>query len=269
MTRLTKEQWNIVINEAMNEPLPAVAERHGVTIQGIKYQLDKRGIKRERTVYRKHKLQEDYFDTIDTEEKAYWLGFIVADGCVGKSSHLYKQPNRLSFNLSVKDIEQLEKLRFALGSSSKITTVIPKGTYSTNPISRFNVNSVHLCASLSKYGVAEQKTGNEVLPDIPMDLMRHFIRGFFDGDGSITSCSGRVTVNFTSNTDMLLQLRDFLHNAIGTSNRISVYDQYEKQAKMIQYGGQSDVRTIYHYLYDDATVYLERKYNKFTSLLSK
>lgn len=268
-TKKSNKWWDTIIQEALTKGLPEIAEREGLTIQAISYQLKKRGIDRPVKYNRVHNLNEDFFEVIDTEEKAYWLGFIMADGCVTRSSKLYNQANRLSFNLSAIDRPHLEKFVKVINSSAKITDVTPKGTYSNNPISRLSINSVKLCSDLAKYGIVERKTGSECIPYIQIDLLQHFIRGFFDGDGCITISSNSIRTQFVSSYSMLESLKTFLVNQACIRGNPSITHETRRNAKVcyLSYGKHDSVK-IYHYLYDNASVYLERKYIKFSQLLS-
>jgi hypothetical protein len=266
-TKKSNKWWDTIIQEALTKGLPEIAEREGLTIQAISYQLKKRGIDRPVKYNRVHNLNEDFFEVIDTEEKAYWLGFIMADGCVTRSSKLYNQANRLSFNLSAIDRPHLEKFVKAINSSAKITDITPKGTYSNNPISRLSINSVKMCNDLAKYGIVERKTGYEHLPNLPNELMNHFIRGFFDGDGHATTTRKTVPViGFSSNESMLFELKSFLYHVVGLKGNPSILK--DKSIFKLSYSGMEDVIKLWDYLYGNATLYLERKYLRLYQLLS-
>ena len=217
---------------------------------------------------RKNNFNEDYFESIDTEHKAYWLGFIYADGCVMNTGSGNTKINRLQINISNKDIELLIAFCKDINyDETKIQTYEPKGTYSTNLMSRLSINSVKLCSDLAKWGVHPNKTGKlNKLPKLSKELMPHFIRGFFDGDGCITNGPQFSIIgdyNFLSNLQTILMLNCKL-------NRTKLRDYPHKQCDIydMQYGGINNCRKIYNYLYSNATIYLQRKYDKFNMLLN-
>lgn len=266
--KYTAEQWNNIVEEYKTTSMNIIKVKYDIAGSTLTYQAKKRGFIKEQQHYRKHRLNENYFENIDNEYKAYWLGFIMADGCIGKSTNKYNSPNRLSFNISANDKFLLEKLKEHLQSTANISIVVPKGSYSQNPIARMSINSIKLCSHLILHGITESKTGHEILPQLSDNLMPHFIRGFFDGDGHISKrYDGKPTVGFTSNNNMLNDLKTYLHNTLNTSNSISLYHQ--RNVSQLIYGKTEDAIGIYNYLYSNANIYLERKYNKFTSLLSK
>lgn len=274
--KLTNEKINIIKSRIKeNISYSDIAQEIGVSKNCVFRYAKELGINTGAKFKRKHRLNENVFDVIDTEEKAYWLGFIVADGATCYTTTYYKnnlKPNRFYINLSIKDINHLEKLKSFLSTESNIETYIPKGTYSKKEMCKLIVNSTTLCKGLWKYGIVPAKTGIEQFPKIqqvPDTLMKHFIRGFFDGDGSIYKHSDtRSCIQFTGNYSMLSDLKHFLmnHNIVHNNCKI-VEDSRGKNACTYHFSKQEDVNRFYDYIYSDATVFLERKYNKFGNSL--
>lgn len=213
---------------------------------------------------RSHKMDESYFSNIDKEAKAYILGFLMADGCVSRSSESNHNSNRLVINISHKDRKILELIQEEFAWSYVIQDYIPKGTYSDHEMSRLVINSQRLCIDLAKYGIVPNKTGKECFPDLPEGMKRHFVRGFLDGDGSAyIDKRGRVTYGFSSCKNMLMSLREyFSENGIESIPKICHEkrpDGSDKHLYDLSYGRQSDTEKIFHLLYDDAEYYFERK----------
>lgn len=123
------------------------------------------------------KVDETFFDIIDTPEKAYILGWIISDGYVNK----YK----LSFYL--KDIEILEMIKRILKSEHKISSksIYDKRTEKTYKQTSLQINSQKISQSLSRLGINQAKSYNVDLPKIRNKLHSHLLRGIFDGDGYI------------------------------------------------------------------------------------
>ena len=133
----------------------------------------------EGTVHRKYDLDDNFFDVIDTEAKAYWLGFVTADGCVqaGTVGSAGWQRNALTVGLKPSDAGHLEKLRADMGAESPVL-VSPK-------VASIALSSIHLTESLIRLGVTPRKSLTATPWDGPAELMRHYWRGMFDGDGTI------------------------------------------------------------------------------------
>jgi hypothetical protein len=134
-------------------------------------------------------LDDYFFDEINTEAKAYWLGFINADGCVraGAISNGW-QRHLLSVKLKASDAGHLEKLKADLAAESPVHPV-PQRT-SGKPAAEIVLSSPHLVDSLIRLGVTPRKSLTATPWTGPDDLMRHYWRGMVDGDGSIVRHAG-------------------------------------------------------------------------------
>lgn len=212
---------------------------------------------------RKHNFNEDYFKIIDSEEKAYWLGFIAADGCV----YCQKGNNawRLQINLKGSDVGHLRLFQKAIQSDYKIAEKM----VGKSEVCQLKINSKILCEDLINLGIIERKSLVVKMPKIKDELQRHFIRGYFDGDGNIKNFedkNGRHRYNFNivGGEDML--------NSINESMPCKL-DLYKlKRASPIfslETTAREKLKKIYDYLYRDATVYLERKKDTFSNLMSR
>lgn len=211
-----------------------------------------------------------FFEKIDSEEKAYFLGFIIADGSVGDTNS-YGSVNRLSINISIKDIEILESFKRAIeGDTINIEVYKPhEDSFGTEDMCRIQVNSIKMCSDLARYGVVPNKTGKEVFPTLNKDLMPHMIRGFLDGDGSIY-LTPKPIFQFSGNYDFLNDLKDYLHLSINTSNKINpIKDCRGRKCYDLKYGSKKDLPLFYDFIYSNSSVYLSRKYNIFSSMFSQ
>lgn len=214
---------------------------------------------------RKSVLNEYVFENIDSEEKAYWLGFLIADGGTCYTTDYYKKcnrPNRLYINLSLKDVNMLDKFKIFLNTNTKIRFYIPEQTYSNNEMCQLIINSINICSSLNKYGIYPNKTGHEIIPTISIDLMRHLIRGYFDGDGTVYIHKNKyICVGFSGNEKFLLDLKQLLksYKIIKNDNKVSK-EMYDKQCYSFRFSNKEDVSNFFHYIYDNSNIYMERKY---------
>ena len=130
-------------------------------------------------------LNEEYFDNIDSEEKAYFLGLLFTDGSVVKSDK--KNSIAVRLELNIKDIDIIERFKKCLNCESDI--VISKRANRNGSISEsalISINSEKMSKSLEKYGIIPNKTYKTThLPKVDKKFLIPFLRGLIDGDGSI------------------------------------------------------------------------------------
>ena len=213
---------------------------------------------------RKHKFNERYFENIDSEEKAYWLGFIAADGCVYKN----KQSYRLQINLKGSDIDHLKKFQKAICSDYKITE--KKVGKAQSNTCQLKINSTKMCNDLIKNNIIERKSIIFEPPILNKNLMSHFIRGYFDGDGWITSYKRKDSNGYRNEVGIIGGKKALNYFIDFLPKGFSKYEKY-KDDKIIQISGSS-IKTIsetYNYLYEDATIFLDRKKNVFENIMSR
>lgn len=200
---------------------------------------------------RKYNLNENYFNEIDTKNKAYILGFIYADGNVSR--------NYLTITISPSDVEILEFIKNEISYNGPLRTT--KHGYISLAIS-----SNKIVNDLKKNGVIENKTYlSKSLPIIDEKYLWNFIMGYFDGDGSIYKSSnknGDFTVNFSSNRDILLSLRNILLKYKISSSEIRRRNGNDISC-MMDIRGSINIDKIYDYFYLNNEFYLTRKKNKF------
>ena len=191
----------------------------------------------------------NYFDKIDTEHKAYWLGFLFADGCIFN--------NQLSIEIHEKDKELLEKFKEDLNLNSKISIRHRKNTV----ICCIRMSSKHLCDTLSNYGIVQNKTKNtRHLPDVPTNLIPHFLRGLIDGDGWISiDKAGYYHIGFVNNYQSTCE--DFRRYCnIVTNNLCGAKITYKDGTPCFQVQGKEATKQLATALYQGNTICLSRKY---------
>lgn len=137
----------------------------------------------------KYTYNKDYFEVIDNQEKAYWLGFLYADGCITKF-YRNEKVKSMSLELSLKseDKPHLEKFLKALDSNSPIQNRKHKIGKTTHTSNRAVVNCTKMCRDLVDKGCTPQKSLTLVFPtkeQLPTEFLPHFMRGYLDGDGCV------------------------------------------------------------------------------------
>lgn len=131
-----------------------------------------------------YEVDDDFFKVIDTEEKAYILGFFFADGT---TMEFNGKLIGVSFTQLEQDVDILEKIKSAMKSSN----VFYKETQKTNEKTKYklSIRSKQLAKRVRELGAGPKKSLTLKFPDENIfkskDLIRHFIRGYFDGDGCI------------------------------------------------------------------------------------
>ena len=200
---------------------------------------------------------EDFFNIIDSEEKAYFLGFICADGSIGDR-------NRLSITLNTKDIDILLKLKDFLNTTASVSQRIyfDKRNGTIIHTTSIQIYSKKILDDLSIFGINENKSNQLRLPKINENLIRHFLRGLFDGDGNISNQCSLIST-YECLDDIILFLNKFNINA----NKYREIINKEKNVYKIYFG--KDRIKLLKLLYDNSTIYLERKYNAYVDELNK
>ena len=259
----TKEQIiNLAINEYLSTPemersLTKLGEKYGIKRQTLSKHLKARGIQviNYQNIAR---LNENAFDSMDNEEQFYWLGFMYADGCISKTG------NRIEVHLSLSDISHLEKFRKFLNHTTTIRTGTDKRGIQ---FCHLAVRNKHMWNTLNNLGCVPCKTLILEFPNISIfknnfNFVTAFIRGYVDGDGCLTiypisnSNSYRTVLKLKGQLNFLEKVNSIFKNKghIRKCGDDNVYD--------LQF---SDVmsRVVARVLYSKATIYLDRKYNKY------
>lgn len=215
----------------------------------------------------KVKFNEHIFDSIDTEEKAYWLGFIFADGYISTLKEKSKHNYQFELSLKADDIEHLHKFNTFMGHV-KDNVKIGKVTNNNSCFKRcrWSVRNYHLWNTLNSYGCTPKKSLTLKFPDKNIfkseDLIRHFIRGYFDGDGCLSYADKqhkRIMFSVLGTEDFLNSINTFLNN---------VYS-IRKERKKNQYvlgssgGKNSKAYSFINYLYENTNIYLNRKFDRY------
>lgn len=129
---------------------------------------------------RRYTIKDDFFADLDTEEKAYAFGFLLADGWLAHTKRY------VAVAVHEQDRAVLDFLRGALGSDAPISTKVRSSGHGVaKSLLLTNFCSVRLVADLQRHGLVQNKSHGARLPDLPPAIMRHLLRGLFDGDGHI------------------------------------------------------------------------------------
>lgn len=196
------------------------------------------------------------FEKIDTEEKAYWLGFLYADGYVSSNT------NNIELALKESDKGHIEKFKKFIGGNNKISkkTVVLNGN---------KYNAYRICfrdkkmkRDLIKKGCVPNKSLILKFPNnniVPYHLMKHFLRGYWDGDGSLifTNKTYRISV---------ISTKDFIKGMLNFTGWKSYALQEEGEAYRWECNHSGKIPNMIDLMYKDANIYLDRKYKKYNKM---
>lgn len=214
---------------------------------------------------KKYQVDDGYFSNIDTEEKAYWLGFLYADGYVRMKNG---RSGQLKLKLSSKDREHILLFNKCLSSNypikDYISTIKYKDGVSKSNVSEVSIYNTKLVKDLIKNGCFSNKTFLIRLPNIDKSMYRHFIRGYFDGDGCISfSKKGHFSIKIISNREFISDISDYLIS-IGIE-RINIRDNGRVRNLMIE--NKQDCLRFRKIIYDDSVIFIKRKNEIFSKII--
>lgn len=263
--RFTEEQLSEICDLYLSGVNAETAgQPFGVSGTAVRTLVKRRGLTvRASGTRRTHTVDDGFFDSIDSEPKAYWLGFLAADGGV--------YGNRVEVGLARKDREHLDRLKLALRTDYPIRDRLkrPRGYEAGFPSSRLALVSRQMVDGLARHGVRPRKTFTHEWPDfLPPVLLRHYLRGYVDGDGGFyASSSGNRKAHYAPNlvfsfiaTHAFCEgARTYLIANAGCNPKVKVRTHSASDMGILHYGGVLQVSRIYSLLYGDATVWLPRK----------
>jgi hypothetical protein len=200
-------------------------------------------------------LIENYFETIDNEYKAYFLGLIITDGCIYSKNN---RQNLVTLTLQNQDKYIINEFINAIHSNKNITS-------DNRGCSSVQILSNKMVADLKKYQITDNKSLNTVFPtNIPKEFYPHLIRGILDGDGSISFYSRPNRKAHTKAIRFCQGNKQFLNDLVTYLEKnvyikpVNIYQEKESLWS-IAYRNNESLYKLYHYLYNDATIYIKRK----------
>lgn len=251
-------------------PVIQLANKYNLTKPLVYYYFKKFGFKlrSNKINSRKYFFNEDYFETIDTSDKAYWLGFIYADGYITEKRKYASA--LLGISLSTKDEDHLIKFNNSINGNIEIKRYKTSSGYKKgSEYSRLICSSEKLANDLIKQGVLPHKSNIIKPPNISSKFYADFIRGYYDGDGSMWTSKNQTSIEFLGTRDMLNFIQDVL-----ITNKV-IYRRYplckRRQGQVVlnfKFGGNLQSFRFFNFIYYDKTcLSLTRKYKKYQEFL--
>lgn len=267
-TELTEEEINAIIEDYYNCKLKVkdLTEKYKLTKRALPNILKQRGIDSHKK--NRYSLNENYFHEVDTEQKAYWLGYLFADGFVG-NEHFHN----IVFSQRESDGYIVKQFADDIGFTGHLRKSMPgKGTFENGqPQIVLNFSSKRMAADLYSLNMFPRKSMTmDKLPMLKHELYRHFVRGYFDGDGSATES--------VRNYYKGREYKSYKWSIIGTEAfnikiaellpvKTSLYDSHTPEMKYLGFSNNESMVKMFHYLYDGATRFLQRKKDVFIKAL--
>lgn len=224
--------------------------------------------------YRTYFHNFDFFEKIDTHEKAYWLGFIMADGYIQQYKGKYYGEDNLGITLHKNDSEILYKFKRAIGATNPVKfyteknqkSWIEKGYAPTAEICKLILKSQKTCDDLMDKNVIYKKSLVKKLPKsskLPRKYFYSYLRGYFDGNGTIyihekAGYESSCELHFSTCISFAENLQKIIGGKISRDKRCD-----ERVCSLIF--NRQDSKMLLDKIYEDSTeeTRLERKYLKF------
>ena len=209
---------------------------------------------------RLYSVADDFFETINTIEKAYILGFIIADG------HNNIPKNLLSIQLHPQDTDILEKINTAMGSTNPIHFY----QYGKTKKACLGINSKQICSDLLNLGITKNKTYDVIIPKITPELLKYLVLGIFDGDGSISIDNSRYNkgnLTITGTKEIIQAISELIKTECDVNTYI--YERHKERNNnnyTLSICGNLQIIRLLDWLYADSTIFLIRKYEKYIQL---
>lgn len=216
----------------------------------------------------RYTLNEYFFDIIDNELKAYLLGYLFADGFVGDEKY-----NNIVFSQKKEDAEAVKLLKKSIEYTGDLRIFKPRISSFENSSDQVAINfsSMHMSNTLRNYGLSKKEFYDK-FPKLNNVLMRHFIRGFFDGDGSITLTRStyKDKIYYGGAFNIIIN-KKLVNSFLNLFNEIHFTIDQSKTDYMVylKCNSKKSIKLIYNYFYKDSKYFLSRKKKKFDEIIGR
>lgn len=262
-TPWTDDEIDFIKKNYMEMKTSDIAQMLSRTMSAIELKAKRLGLKKYPYMCDYH-----YFDEIDTEEKAYWLGFLTADGWINKNDK--NNAGVTGIELQYGDINHLKKFNKSIGGNYQITdrwrpcTLSTKDKNKKNHLCCIRIFSLTMYNSLVNKGFTKDKSYDYNVPVLRKDLVRHYIRGYFDGDGCFTFTNKSFHINFITVSKVLSDdVSEILKSEMFNFTRSDYVTDFNTVIYKIDIYRQQDKINFLNWIYQDSNIYLDRKYKKY------
>ena len=249
----------ILLYESGDLTTKEICDKYHISKHKLRTLLINNGIKSKSS--KKYLYNDDIFENIDSEYKSYWLGFLFADGYVRNRKNVGSE---LKLKLCASDKQHLIKFKNFI-TNDNIPIVYEE--YRNSKSYKISINSKKIVSDLMNKGCVNKKSKIIKFPEfISEELLSHFIRGYFDGDGSISYSDKHINLNFVCGSKIFLQkLSLFL--SIKTNCKIANLVGSSENYKYLSYSSKDDLHKLYDYIYRKSNIFLDRKKEKYDYII--
>ena len=229
-----------------------------------------------------YSFNEHYFDIIDDEHKAYWIGFIWCDGYMAIRNRNNRTSYEFKLTLKEDDYGHLEKFNKDIDGSYKVNFYNYYGfSQELCTEARLLITNQHFGKTLvDQYGLIPYRSDcSKIIQSIPNSLMKHFIRGVIDADGAFCKYQivdkgynvNKYMVSIGTNKDILRVIENHLMD----NGLINAFERKLQQRhidgdgeyRILEISGKAQCLNVLNYIYKDAEIYLDRKYDKYLNII--
>lgn len=262
---MPQEKIQQIINDYKNNiSLRQLEKKYGYSRSALSRMLTRLNIKKiNGNHYRTYFFDFDYFEIINTQNKAYWLGLLYADGCI--ITYNYGQ-QCFKLALQEQDRQSLKDFKEDLNSTYPIRYDNSKNQKNINWQKQviLEQRSQKTVDDLKRLGCVERKSLILTFPtkeQVPNELIYHFIRGYFDGDGSIfINSNGAYDLSFVGTESFIKTLSTYFQRGSIVKDNRKINSWY------LKFGGRQSVINVCDKMYENANRYMKRKYDKYQEM---
>lgn len=258
----TEEDLDFIKHNYMEMNTADIAQLLNRTKNAVKLKAERMGLKKY-----PYTCDYRYFDKIDTEEKAYWLGFLTADGWINKNEK--NNAGVTGVELQYGDIGHLKKFNKSIGGNYQITDRWRTCPISTKPEKKnhsciLRIFSLTMYNSLVKLGFTNNKSFDSYIPPVENKLIRHYMRGYFDGNGCFGFSNNNLKISFITASkhlaDDIVKIVNQHRCRMLMESHVSTFGTtlYRPTINCLK-----DKIKFLDWIYKDCSIYLDRKYKKY------
>jgi hypothetical protein len=261
--KISLDDRGIIKNLYENEKYTTkkLSELYNVTQKGILYVLHKKGVKVRSfgEEHRKYDVNENFFETIDTQEKAYCLGFFLSDG------YNYTKKGAIEIQQTI-DKDIIFKIRELLFNKRK-----PEIKLNCSKSYRINVCRKKISEDLEKLGCMQKKTYKVIFPEFLKEkFIPHFIRGYLDGDGCVFISKNKknIVVSFTGTLAFCSSIKNIIKDKLNINSYMHTEHRCNDSIKKLEFGGRKACVTLLNWIYNDSKIHGNRKFKVYQKIKS-
>ncbi|MGO4889948.1 hypothetical protein ACJ2A9_19565 [Anaerobacillus sp. MEB173] len=261
LTHAKERTINVLKGYISGEPTRNLAQNYNMSAQNVRQLLRVRGIER-RKIGSMYRANFNYFSGINTGEKAYFLGFVYADGCLTKKG-------TLTITLAKKDKDIILKFKEAMEAEHPIREHIARTRVGDFEVVSLDITSPELAKDLMRFGVVPKKTHKITFPEnLDRKFYSDFIRGYVDGDGTFCLAkNNQYAMDIEGTQDFLESIRKILQSELAVPASAKLYAQNKSNnIRRLQLRGKNQVKTVLNWLYEDSKIHSDRKYTKYLNI---